>query len=163
MMFQIDANHPTPLYAQLERSIRFAIATGKLSIGEQLPTVRQLAVDLRINANTVAKVYTELERAGVFKGRYHVLGGALSALDGVTPERLNLHSLRHLYTTVLAEARVPQRAVDELTGHVSLGITNLIYTHVTEPMLEEARAAVQTAWAAAKLGNPRKSDPAASR
>jgi recombination protein RecR len=34
-----------------------------------------------------------LERAGVFKGRYHVLGGALSALDGVTPERLNLHSL----------------------------------------------------------------------
>ena len=65
-MFQVDANHPTPLYAQLERSIRFAIATGKLRIGDQLPTVRQLAVDLRINANTVAKVYAELERAGVF-------------------------------------------------------------------------------------------------
>ncbi|PYS84192.1 MAG: hypothetical protein DMF70_05700 [Acidobacteria bacterium] len=47
-MFHIDSNHPTPLYAQLERSIRFAIATGKLGIGEQLPTVRQLAVDLRM-------------------------------------------------------------------------------------------------------------------
>src|SRR5229473_2573421 len=68
-MFHIDANHPTPLYAQLERSIRFAIATGKLGIGEQLPTVRQLAVDLRINANTVAKVYAELEREGVVETR----------------------------------------------------------------------------------------------
>src|SRR5438093_4475354 len=66
-MFHIDPNHPTPLYAQLERSIRFAIATGKLGIGEQLPTVRQLAVDLRINANTVAKVYAELERTGILE------------------------------------------------------------------------------------------------
>jgi GntR family transcriptional regulator len=68
-MFQVDANHPTPLYHQLERSIRFAIATGRLQIGHQLPTVRQLAVDLRINANTVARVYSELERAGVVETR----------------------------------------------------------------------------------------------
>src|SRR2546430_9459881 len=68
-MFQVDAKHPTPLYHQLDRSIRFAIATGKLGIGDQLPTVRQLAVDLRINANTVAKVYAELERSGVVETR----------------------------------------------------------------------------------------------
>jgi GntR family transcriptional regulator len=68
-MFHIDTKHPTPLYHQLERSIKFAIATGKLRIGEQLPTVRQLAVDLKINANTVAKVYAELERAGVLATR----------------------------------------------------------------------------------------------
>src|SRR5260370_15555465 len=68
-MFQVDPNHPTPLYHQLERSVRFAIATGRLSVGDQLPTVRQLAVDLRINANTVAKVYGELERAGVLETR----------------------------------------------------------------------------------------------
>jgi GntR family transcriptional regulator len=67
--FNIDAAHPTPLYHQLERAIRFAIATGKLGVGDQLPTVRQLAVDLRINANTVAKVYTELERAGVVESQ----------------------------------------------------------------------------------------------
>jgi GntR family transcriptional regulator len=58
-----------PLYAQLTRAIQFAIATGRLRIGEQLPTVRQLAVDLRVNANTVAKVYTELERSGVLATR----------------------------------------------------------------------------------------------
>src|SRR5437763_12141871 len=61
----IDAKDPTPIYAQLDRDIRVAIATGKLRPGERLPTVRQLAVDLRVNANTVAKVYLALEREGV--------------------------------------------------------------------------------------------------
>jgi GntR family transcriptional regulator len=67
--FNIDARDPTPLHAQLGRAIRFAIATGRLMVGAQLPTVRQLAVDLRINANTVAKVYTELERTGIVETR----------------------------------------------------------------------------------------------
>jgi GntR family transcriptional regulator len=67
--FFINPNDPTPLYAQLTRAIKFAIATGRLGVGEQLPTVRQLAVDLRINANTVAKVYTELERSGIVETR----------------------------------------------------------------------------------------------
>jgi len=58
-----------PLYAQLTRAIQFAIATGRLRIGEQLPTVRQLAVELRVNANTVAKVYAELERSGILETR----------------------------------------------------------------------------------------------
>jgi GntR family transcriptional regulator len=66
-MFPIDDTDPTPLYAQLERAIRVSIATGRLRPGDKLPTVRQLAVDLRINANTVAKVYGELERAGVLE------------------------------------------------------------------------------------------------
>lgn len=64
-MFAIDPSDPTPIYAQLDRAIRAAIAAGKLTTGDKLPTVRQLAVDLRVNANTVAKVYAELERAGV--------------------------------------------------------------------------------------------------
>ena len=64
-MFTLHPNDPTPIYAQLDRSIRAAIAQGKLAVGDRLPTVRQLAVDLRVNANTVAKVYAELERSGV--------------------------------------------------------------------------------------------------
>src|SRR5215467_10455844 len=64
-MFTVDPVDPTPLYAQLDRSIRAAIAAGRLRAGDRLPTVRQLAVDLRVNANTVAKVYAELERSGV--------------------------------------------------------------------------------------------------
>jgi GntR family transcriptional regulator len=68
-VLKIDPSDPTPLYAQLERAIRVAIATGRLRPGGKLPTVRQLAVDLRINANTVAKVYGELEHSGVLETR----------------------------------------------------------------------------------------------
>jgi GntR family transcriptional regulator len=68
-IFSLSPSHPMPLYAQLARAIRFAIATGRLQVGEQLPTVRQLAVELRVNANTVAKVYTELERSGILETR----------------------------------------------------------------------------------------------
>ncbi|MCU1228956.1 MAG: ytrA 1 [Acidobacteria bacterium] len=62
---QVDPSDATPLYAQLDRAIRVAIATGKMRPGDQLPTVRQLAVDLRVNANTVARVYLGLEREGI--------------------------------------------------------------------------------------------------
>ena len=67
--FNVDSTSPTPIYAQLDRSIRAAIATGQLLQGAQLPTVRQLAVDLAVNANTVAKVYAQLERDGVLETR----------------------------------------------------------------------------------------------
>ena len=52
----IDPRDPTPIYAQLERGLRAAIATSRLRPGDQLPTVRQLAVELQVNANTVARV-----------------------------------------------------------------------------------------------------------
>ena len=65
----IDPHDAMPLHAQLERSIRVAIASHWLKPGDQLPTVRQLAVSLRINANTVAKVYTHLERTGALETR----------------------------------------------------------------------------------------------
>src|SRR3954471_16122182 len=65
----IDVKDRTPIYAQLDRGLRAAIASGRLAVGEQLPTVRQLAVDLRVNANTVARVYADLERQGVLETR----------------------------------------------------------------------------------------------
>jgi GntR family transcriptional regulator len=67
--FSVDSSSPTPIYAQLDRSIRAAIATGELEHGAQLPTVRQLAVDLAVNANTVARVYAQLERDGILETR----------------------------------------------------------------------------------------------
>ena len=65
--FDIDPKDATPIYAQLDRAIRTAIATGRLEIGKRLPTVRQMAVDIAVNANTVAKVYAQLERDGVLE------------------------------------------------------------------------------------------------
>src|SRR6266545_4775206 len=81
--FHIDTEDPTPIYAQLDRAIRFAIATERLRIGEQLPTVRQLAVDLKINANTVAKVYAELERVGILETRRGVGTFGRARQDGM--------------------------------------------------------------------------------
>jgi GntR family transcriptional regulator len=68
-LLTVDHRHPTPLYAQLEQGIRGAIGAGRLPPGAQLPTVRQLAVELKVNANTVARVYADLERAGVLETR----------------------------------------------------------------------------------------------
>ena len=117
-MFQVDANHPTPLYAQLERSIRFAIATGKLRIGDQLPTVRQLAVDLRINANTVAKVYAELERAGVLETRRGV-GTFVSARPNEAASRRDRERhLRELTEHFIAETQTRGFSIDDVIEHL---------------------------------------------
>ena len=117
-MFQVDANHPTPLYAQLERSIRFAIATGKLRIGDQLPTVRQLAVDLRINANTVAKVYAELERTGVLETRRGV-GTFVSARPNEAASRRDRERhLRELTEHFIAETQTRGFSIDDVIDHL---------------------------------------------
>jgi GntR family transcriptional regulator len=68
-LLTLDPRHSSPLHVQLEQGIRALIAQKKLGPGDQLPTVRQLAVDLSINANTVARVYVDLERAGVLETR----------------------------------------------------------------------------------------------
>lgn len=83
LTLSVDPRDRTPVHAQVERGILAAIASGRLSIGEQLPTVRQLAVDLRVNANTVAKVYAHLERDGVVETRRGI--GTFVAARSATP------------------------------------------------------------------------------
>jgi GntR family transcriptional regulator len=63
--FALDPKSGVPIYRQIQDQIRYGIASGKVRPGEQLPTVRALAVDLSVNPNTVIKAYTELERQGV--------------------------------------------------------------------------------------------------
>jgi GntR family transcriptional regulator len=119
--FHISATDRTPLYAQLERAIRFAIATERLRVGERLPTVRQLAVDLRINANTVAKVYTELEREGVLETRRgvgtFVRTRDLPVLRGRRSDRER--ELRLLMDRFLSEATALGFSPDEVLEHLA--------------------------------------------
>jgi GntR family transcriptional regulator len=113
-MFAIDAGDPTPIYAQLERAIRVAIVTGRLRSGDRMPTVRQMAVDLRINANTVAKVYAELERTGVLESRRGV-GTYVSAADiRAVAGRDRARQLAALCDRFLAEAGTLGFSADEL-------------------------------------------------
>jgi len=62
---QIDLKSGVPFYRQVIDQVKAAIATGTLGPGDRLPTVRQLAVDLSINPNTVSRAYTELELTGL--------------------------------------------------------------------------------------------------
>jgi GntR family transcriptional regulator len=101
---QIDTRDATPIYAQLERGLRAAIATSRLQPGDQLPTVRQLAVDLRVNANTVARVYAELERAGVIETKRGVGSFVTSTPSEAHPPRERDRRLRAFATRVLADA-----------------------------------------------------------
>jgi GntR family transcriptional regulator len=115
----IDPRDATPIYAQLERGLRAAIATNKLKPGEQLPTVRQLAVDLRINANTVARVYAELERQGVIETRRGV-GSFISASPAhAHPPREREKRLRAFVTRVLADADAAGFTIDDLTTELA--------------------------------------------
>jgi len=105
--FAVDQMDKTPVYAQLERAIRSSIAAGRLRVGDQLPTVRQLAVNLRINANTVAKVYAFLEREGVLETRRGV--GTFIAARTAAPQE---DALRRMELN-----RVVDRFLAELSHH----------------------------------------------
>ena len=100
----IDTRDRTPIYAQLERALRAAVATGRLHPGDQLPTVRQLAVDLSVNANTVARVYAELERAGVIETRRGVGSFICGTAARAHPPREHDRRLRAFITRVLSDA-----------------------------------------------------------
>jgi GntR family transcriptional regulator len=121
----IDVNDRTPIYAQLERGIRVAIATQRMQPGDQLPTVRQLAVDLRVNANTVAKVYLTLEREGVLVTRRGVgtfIADSVpkAAHAGHRERRLAAHIDRFL-TDSAALGYSPRQAIKELERRLKEG------------------------------------------
>lgn len=67
MMLHVDFKTGKPPYLQLVDQVRYAAASGGLRTGEPLPSVRQLAEELRVNRNTVAKAYAELESQGVIE------------------------------------------------------------------------------------------------
>ena len=110
----IDASDKTPIYAQLERGLRAAMATARLKPGDQLPTVRQLAVELRVNANTVARVYADLERAGAIETRRGVGSFVTATADEARPPKEHERRLRAFVTRVLSEAGAHGFRVEEV-------------------------------------------------
>ena len=82
MLFHIDFKTGKSPYLQLVDQVRYAAASGGLRVGEPLPSVRQLAEELRINRNTVAKAYAELESQGVIES---LPGKGCFLKEGTTP------------------------------------------------------------------------------
>jgi len=69
MQIRISLKDGVPIYLQIANQVKYLVASGRLSPGEQLPPVRTLAEDLVINPNTVARAYRELEREGILVTR----------------------------------------------------------------------------------------------
>ncbi len=69
MFITIDLNNPTPTYLQIAEAVRRAMATGSLQAGDRLPTIREAAVQARVNRNTVSRAYLELEHQNLVRAR----------------------------------------------------------------------------------------------
>lgn len=69
MLFRIDLASSTPVYRQMCDQVKHAVASGALAPGDPLPTIREVAAGTRVNRNTVARAYMELEREGVIVAR----------------------------------------------------------------------------------------------
>ena len=86
MFVQIDSSNGLPIYMQIVHQIKTAVAVGRLQPEDPLPSVRQLATDLRVNPNTVARAYLDLEIEGViYKRQGH--GTFVSAQGAGMPKR----------------------------------------------------------------------------
>jgi GntR family transcriptional regulator len=69
MLYRIEPESPIPIYKQIEAQVIFGVAAGALPVGEQIPSVRDLAGKLTVHPNTVARAFQELERRGVVAAR----------------------------------------------------------------------------------------------
>jgi GntR family transcriptional regulator len=106
MEIQVDFESGVPIYMQLVDRIKQMVASGQLQPGQQLPTMRQLAADLRINYNTVGRAYTILDQEGVIstqQGRGTYIATRLSEEQ---IHRMRLDKLRSMVGQVIVEALV---------------------------------------------------------
>ena len=103
MFRQIDPRSSTPLYAQIAGRLRVAVATGELTPGAPLPSVRQLAAGIRVNPATVVQAYRELESDGIVESRQ---GAGTFVRELAEPKRATerQREARRLVRQLLADA-----------------------------------------------------------
>ena len=117
----LDTASGVPIYRQIVDWVRVRIAGGQLAPGDQLPTVRQMAVDLNVNVNTVARAYLELERMGVvnaLQGKGTFVGAEPVPVDEV----VRATKLRELASEFLARAAEFGFSAREVVSELSLRV-----------------------------------------
>ncbi len=122
MQIKIDFRSREPIYVQIMEQIRQMVATGELQQGDQLPTVRQMATELRVNFNTVARAYRMLDEAGLISTQQ----GRGTYIWETPSEETN--------------ARLRQRGLAELTKNYFEDVQRLGYSR------EEVAAAIRDQW-----------------
>jgi GntR family transcriptional regulator len=103
MQLRVSVEDGTPLYQQIVEQVKYLIAGGRLKPGDGIPPIRVLAEQLRINPNTVARAYLELEREGVVVMRQG-LGTTVAELKSVVPRKEKLKILTRTADALLTDA-----------------------------------------------------------
>ena len=114
--FQLDFRSGNPIYVQIMNQIQHKIAAGEVAPDDQLPTVRQLAADLRVNFNTIARAYRMLDEAGVIstqhgRGTFILAPPSEEAAD--KRRREDLARLTEQYITDIIELGFPAEKIRE--------------------------------------------------
>jgi GntR family transcriptional regulator len=103
-----------PIYIQIEDTIHSLIAAGQLQPGQQLPTIRELAADIRVNLNTVARAYFELDREGVISTQRGKGTFVTGVPDQKQIEKKRQELLHSIIDAALAEAQKLGYSADEI-------------------------------------------------
>ena len=111
--FRLDASSGVPFYRQIIDQVLLAVADGRLKSGAQLPTVRQLAVDLSINLNTVGKAYREMEIRGIVETQQGT-GTFVSARRPDPKAREKKKAVSDLIDGLIANGEARGIVIDEL-------------------------------------------------
>jgi GntR family transcriptional regulator len=111
--FQLDLHSGVPAYRQIIDQVRGGMASGQLTPGDQLPTVRQLAVDLAINPNTVVRAYRELELGGLLDSQQGT-GTFISAQKIKRADAERSRQLAQIVADSVSRAGAAGFTVDEL-------------------------------------------------
>ena len=116
MPFHVNPSSGVPIYLQIEAQIKNAIAAGALKREQALPSVRKLAGDLRINPNTVARAYQNLERDGVIR----TVPGGGCYVNGDSPGLLHSEKMRRLKPLALQLAVEARQLVVDRKDAITL-------------------------------------------
>ena len=123
LMLQIDFRSGLPIYTQIVNQVQSQIASGVLAPGDQLPTVRALAEELRVNFNTVARAYRILDEARIISTQQ----GRGTYITEIPPpnvtERLRRESLKALTQRYISEALRLEFSTDEIRDTVGEQLT----------------------------------------
>lgn len=112
MTFRLDSSSGVPFYRQIIDQVLLAVGDGRLKAGTQLPTVRQLAVDLSVNLNTVAKAYREMEIRGIVQTQQGT--GTFIAARAGAKSREKRKALHDLVDRVIANGEALGIPIEDL-------------------------------------------------
>lgn len=117
MLLHISSDGP-PIYQQIVEQIRFRIVSGQLAVGDELPTIRGLAESVRVNPNTVARAYRELEQEGLVEKR-RTVGTFVASTQARLSARERKRLLAPHIDRVLIQAKQVGMSLDELVSSIT--------------------------------------------